>query len=251
MDTAQNDSEASLTPMSLPSRLMNVYVAPGEVFDLVRSGNTSVFNWLVPMLLCCAVGIAAFFLALSQPVIQQQLDDMQTQAIQKMVDQQKITAAQAEQSKAVVRMVTRIAAPISMVIMMFLWFFAQSLGLWLMGTKLLKAHFTFGQTMNLVGLATMIIVLGHLANTLIAVGKGNMFMNLGASLFLPGINIENRWHQVIYVVTLPKLWYFTVLALGWSKLCSLSWAKALAIVFGLWLTLRVIALFMGWGTVTL
>jgi hypothetical protein len=251
MDTDQNDSEVSVASMSLPGRLMNVYVAPGEVFDLLRTGSTSVFNWLVPVLLWCVVGITAFFMAMSQPSIQQQMDEMQNQAIQKMVDQHKITAAQAEQSKAMIRMVTRIAAPISLVIMVFAWLFAQSLGLWLVGTKLLKAQFTFRQVLNLVGLTTMIIVLGHIANTFIAIGKGSMFMNLGGSLFLSNFNLENRWHQVIYVITLPKLWYFTVLALGWSKLCSVSWAKALAIIFGVWIVLRILALFMGWGTVTL
>jgi hypothetical protein len=187
----------------------------------------------------------------SQPNIQQQMDQVQEKALQKAVEQHKITEAQIEQSKTMIRLVTRIAVPIGVVFMMFLWLFAQSLALWWVGTKLLKASFTFQQTLNLVGLATMILILGQIANALLVIGKGNMFMNLGPSLFLPDLNLENRWHQAAYVITLPKLWYFTVLALGWSKLCSISWAKALAIVFGIWIALRVLALFVGWGTVTL
>ena len=42
---------------SLASRLLNVFAAPGDVFEEIRTGTPSTANWLVPLLLACLLGV--------------------------------------------------------------------------------------------------------------------------------------------------------------------------------------------------
>jgi len=42
---------------SLGGRLVNMFAAPGDVFEEIRTSTPSSANWLVPLLLSCLVGV--------------------------------------------------------------------------------------------------------------------------------------------------------------------------------------------------
>jgi len=44
---------------SLAGRLLNVFAAPGDVFDGLKTANSSVANWLVPILIVMLVTITS------------------------------------------------------------------------------------------------------------------------------------------------------------------------------------------------
>src|SRR6516162_4011560 len=99
---APTSEEASATRsgtgMSLAGRLMNVFAAPGEVFEEVRIRPPSVANWLVPMLIFAVVGTIGAFIMFSQPAIIQQIHEQQAAAMDKQVKDGKLTQAQADQA---------------------------------------------------------------------------------------------------------------------------------------------------------
>src|SRR5574341_368923 len=70
---------------SLFERLTNVFVAPGEVFDEVKSSRSSVANWLVPVILSALVGVASVFVIFSQDNIVQQVREQQELALEKQL----------------------------------------------------------------------------------------------------------------------------------------------------------------------
>ncbi len=86
--------------MSLAARLENIYAVPGDVFAEIRAAGPSVANWLVPVLIACAVGVASVFVVFSQPAIQQQIREKQSAAMEKrfgeMVKAGKMTQEQAD-----------------------------------------------------------------------------------------------------------------------------------------------------------
>src|SRR5258708_2426082 len=72
--------------MSPGARLMNVFVAPGEVFGTVKAGPPSTGNWLAPALLMCLVGIVATFVAFSQDSIMQQMKEQEERDLEKKLE---------------------------------------------------------------------------------------------------------------------------------------------------------------------
>src|SRR5437867_12676706 len=70
-------TEIPKQPSSLLGRLANVYAAPGEVFDEIKSAPASVTNWLVPVLLGCLVGVIYTLVAFSQESVLHSLRETQ------------------------------------------------------------------------------------------------------------------------------------------------------------------------------
>ena len=84
---------------SLASRLMNVFAAPGDVFEDLKTAKPAAGNWLVPVLIVTLATIASFLVILSQPTVQQQIVEMQEKAIDQQVAAGKIKADQAKAFK--------------------------------------------------------------------------------------------------------------------------------------------------------
>ena len=85
--------------MSLGGRLLNVFAAPGDVFDEVKTAKDSAANWLVPALILILVSWAAAVVIFSQDSIKHQLTEITDRAVQKQVDTGHLTEQQAEQAR--------------------------------------------------------------------------------------------------------------------------------------------------------
>src|SRR5579872_5876534 len=133
--------------MSLGARLVNVLAAPGEVFDQVKRAGESTANWLAPGLILMLVSWVGAWLVFSQGSIQQQLREITDQAVEKQVQKGKLSEQQAEQARAVGEKFGSIGskigayvAPVFAAIAVPFWW---GLILWLVGTKALKADFSY------------------------------------------------------------------------------------------------------------
>src|SRR6266567_4701928 len=93
---------------SLAGRLLNVFAAPGDVFEEIRTSAPSTANWFVPLLLSCLIGVCYVFVVFSQETILQSMREAQEKAMQKQVDAGKLTQQQAEQR---LEMAQRFAGP--------------------------------------------------------------------------------------------------------------------------------------------
>ena len=54
---ANPDSEPQPVQTTLWSRLLNVFAAPGDVFEEVKNSKPSTANWLAPALIYILVGV--------------------------------------------------------------------------------------------------------------------------------------------------------------------------------------------------
>src|SRR6266511_1286241 len=88
-----------LQPMSLSSRLLNVFAAPAEVVSEVKPGERRQSDWLVPVLMAAVVGVINVWIIFSQPAVQQRMREQQAKQFQKMVDAGKMKAADAERAQ--------------------------------------------------------------------------------------------------------------------------------------------------------
>src|SRR5512138_1699306 len=137
--------------MSLAARLLNVFAVPGEVFDDIKAAVPSAANWVVPSLLLLIVGCLGVSLIYSQPAIQQQIQDMQDQMIQKMVDKKILTQEQAEKSQAGNAVGAKVGPYLGVVFTAAVGPFWWGLIIWMVGSKILKGGFEFMKAVEVAG----------------------------------------------------------------------------------------------------
>jgi hypothetical protein len=228
--------------MSLPSRLMNIYAAPGEVFDSIKSVPPAAANWLVPVLLACLIGVLNVWVMFSQPAVQQQMREQQAMKFEQMVEDGKLSSEQAQGIQENLGdtqfLIAKIAGTVGVVVVSFLWLFIVSLVLWLLARWMFKSRFAYMKTVEMVGLCTMIGALGALIQIFIIVATGNMHATLSPALLIGDFDIANRGHQALSSLNLITLWYTGVLSLGLARLTGRSFVSTAMWLFGAWLVLR-------------
>lgn len=232
------------TATSLTSRLTNVFVAPGEVFEEVSTRPTNHANWWVPALLFVVASWLSAALLFSNPTIQQQLADVQDKALQEhfqtYIDSGKMTQAQADQAKAqatkfagIGQMVGGLITPAFQAALTPFW---GGFVLWL-GGLIFRQRFNYLKAVEVVGLTLAILAVGAIIRGLLCLATGNMFMSVGPSLFIKDFNASNPVHTSLLTIDIFVLWGLWLRGVGLAKLTSTSCAKALAWVFGVWITL--------------
>ncbi|MHB8520872.1 MAG: YIP1 family protein [Limisphaerales bacterium] len=255
MDAPTPPSLSEASPVAatpLGARLMNVFVAPGEVFEEVKAGPPATGNWLAPMLLACVVSVAFVWVVFSQDTILRSVREAQEKQIQKMVDAGKL---QKDQAQAALNAIERFSSPrilkiggsIAAVAGNVGFLFLLAVVLWLVGNKGFKAPFTYLQAVEVCGLASMINVLGAIVSSLVIVIMGNLQMSLGPVLLVRNFDPANKLHALLSSLNLPMLWYVGVLAVGLSKLSGVSFGKAALWAYGLWAALILALVLPGWG----
>jgi len=227
---------------SLAGRLLNVFAAPGEVFDEVRAAPPSVANWLAPALISAIVGILSVIIMFSQPAIIQQIHEQQAKALDDRVSAGKMTRAQADQAEAMsekfsgpaIMMITgSFGAVCSSFVRVFWW----ALVLWLLGLIFLKTKLDYLKTAEAAGLATMISVLGTLVTLLLTVILGKM-TTPSLALLVDHFDPKNGLHVALAAVNLFALWQVGVMAAGLARLSGASFSKALGLTTGYWVAIQ-------------
>ena len=238
--------------MSLGSRLANVFVCPGEVFDQVKMGRPSTGNWLIPLLLSCVMMVVFTIVAFSQPIVLQQFKDQQGRQFQKMVQQKKLTQEQADKvaegsARFLESTTFKIIGGLGAMVGGAAWFIVMALVLWVLGSKILHGNYGYMQSMEMVGLASMIGLLGGIVGILLVVAKGTMMVNLGPSFFIGDFDYSNKLHQVLVSCNLLTFWYMGVLAIGVSRLSGACMGKCAGWIFGVWGIVRAATILSGYA----
>ncbi|MBU6401827.1 MAG: YckD family protein, partial [Verrucomicrobia bacterium] len=142
-----------VTATSLASRLTNVFVVPGEVFDEVKAGPAQTTNWLVPVLFSCLAAVVFSLVVFSQDRILYAIREAQQKQIQKMVDSGKLPKDKADAAvSAIERFVTptllKISGAAGGIAASFGQLFLAALVVWLIGAKVFKAQFGYMQAVE-------------------------------------------------------------------------------------------------------
>jgi hypothetical protein len=244
---------AAPTPTtSLTGRLLNVFAAPGDVFDEIKATPPSVVNWLVPALIYAVVGAISMCIMFAQPAIQQTIHDQQVKVLDQRVQQGKMTQAQEDQALQFMdkimgpRMLAAVGSA-GMVIYGFVSLFGWALVLWLLGRWFLKAQFDYMKALEVAGLSSIILILGLVIGALLAAILGRLYATPGLALLVSDFDPKNRLHLLLGAVNVFYLWHAGVLAIGLAKLSGASTAKPLAVVFGFWVLIELLLIGVGLG----
>jgi len=225
---------------SVWSRLANVVVEPGTVFEEVNASPHSAANWLVPVLLLTVVGIIASFVIFSQPNIVQKIHEQQGKAIDAQVHAGKMSQADADRAMAMIdkfagptalKIYGCIGAPINSFVRVFWW----ALILWLLSLVFLKNRFSFMKAVEVSGLTTVIISLGGVVGLLLTMYLGRFGASPSLALAVSDFDLTNRVHLLMAGANIFYFWEIGVLSAGLSRLSGASFSKSLALVGGYWL----------------
>jgi hypothetical protein len=242
-DTETLTPEPAPAPSSLVGRMANVFAAPGEVFDEVKSSPSCAANWLVPALLTIVVGWVAATLIFSQDSIKHQLSEITDQAVEKQIKKTKMPEQQAQAVRQAAEKYGSIGMKVSMVagpvVGAFITPFWWGLILWLLGAKVFKGNFDFMKAVEVAGLSNLIGLLEAIIKTFLILGLGNLFASPSLALFVKEFDPQNTMHSLLAVVNVMTFWGLAVKSIGLARLSGASFGKAAIWVFGLW------AAFMG------
>ena len=224
---------------SLIARLMNVFVAPGEVFDEIKTSPPQPANWIVPLVLTMIVGVIYTLVVFSQPAVIQKMQEAQEKKFQEMVASGKMTQAQADQTiEAVQKWMSpgfmKIMGCVGSVVVSTAMLFLASLIFWAVGKRALHGNFTYMKAVEAVGLANTINVLGAIVAMLLAVIYGNMRMTLGPVLLVSPFDEANTMHRILSALNLTSIWYVAVASIALARLSGATFAKAAVWLFAIW-----------------
>jgi hypothetical protein len=238
-DSNPPPESASTGPASLGNRLMNMFIAPTEVFDEAKASPPNALNWVVPMILAIVLGIGYSLVVFSQPVILQGLREAQEKSIQQRLEAGKMTQQQADQAQAVSEKfmtptILKMFGIGGVFVFQIVMLFVFSLAIWLVGKYAFKSPFSYARAMDVVGLATMPAIPGVIIATLLAVIYGNLYMTPGPVLLVDHFDGLNKLHRTLSALNVFYLWTIALMALGLARLSGASFWKACAWGFGLW-----------------
>jgi hypothetical protein len=248
--TTENSTEA-VHEMNLPARLMNVYAAPGEVFDNVRARPFRAANWLVPALILIVVSWACSFLVFQQPAVEQQLKDMAVQSLEKQVNSGKLSAEQAEQAQAIAEKYAMVGSKVGAAAMPLFSGLAMPfiLGVvvWLVGTKALNGQFSYMKAVEVSALAGMIVVLDTIVRSCLIILTGNVFASLSPVLLVKNYNPQEFSHALLGALNLMTFWALAVRSIALARLSGASTGRAAVWTFCLWAVYTGLTLAVGFG----
>jgi hypothetical protein len=241
---------------SLAGRMMNVFVSPGEVFEEVRNRPASVANWLVPMLIYAVAGIIGAFIMFSQPAILQQIHEQQAAAMDKQVKDGKLTQAQADQALQVaekfsgptmMKIIGSVGSVVVSAVHVIWWAFI----LWLLAALFLKTKVPFQKSVEVAGLATMILVLAAVVTVLLTVITAKLGITLSPALLVSNYDVKNKAHLALAAINVFSIWQIVVLASGLARLTGTGFTKSLLVLGVYWIIYCAFFIVIGFGTVAL
>jgi hypothetical protein len=222
--------------------MTDVFISPSEVFDEVKMSPPNHANWIWPLVAAIIVGIVYVMVIFSQPAVLQTMKDAQDKKIQHMVAKGKITQDAADKMRenfekvATPELLKAIWIAITIVGNLISLFLTAAV-VWLIGRFAFRAYFDYMKSVEVVGLALMITVVGGIVKLLLDVIYGSASMSAGPVLFVKHFDPENKVHLLLAALSVTSLWYVAVLAVGLARLSGTSFWKAAAWMFGLWVVL--------------
>ena len=219
-----NPGSALIAPTSVYHKMINLLAAPGEVFEEVAATKPTAVNWRLPTLLVCLAGIIGLQIMSDPPMAASQVQD-----------------ANAIGGGIVDRHLLAGTGPVVSSLMICLGAFGGMLWsavvLWIIGRWFLGAQFSFGKSVEVAALSSVVLVLGTVMTGLLITVTGDFNTRPALSLFTdaePG----SRVRLVLEALNVFHIWAAMVLAAGLSKLSGAAFKECAFWVFGYWIVTR-------------
>lgn len=214
--------------LTLPQRLLCVFYAPRASFEAVVERENS-HDWLVPVLIACAVGLAAHQLTLDivadleAPAVQEQMEQMSEEEREQYV-----------QGVQVLRTHGWMMVPIGL----FISLVVVSVVVLMVARFLFNAEVTYRQMLVVKGYASLIAIPEWIVRTPLMLVGGSAEVHTGLGAFVPEAMAGTFAGRLLSAVNFFDVWQLWVMGVGLSVMTGVSTKKALItllVLWGLWI----------------
>ncbi len=237
--------------MSLFWRLINLFVAPSELFDHIALAPTHTVNWFLPLILNWIAVVFFTLAAFSNSAVIQEMRDLQASSLNKQVENGKMTAAQRDGALETIEKfskLTPIFGSISGVVAIALFAFITSGVIWLIANKVFRANVEFAKAMEIYGLASLVSVPGTFVKLALVTLRGSINVGVNPGFFFSDVPVGSPASTALAAVDLFILWLVLLISLGVAKVTRRSLSMSAAWFGGLWLVFAL--LFTGISALT-
>jgi hypothetical protein len=253
MEEHHDAGEPTVQPMSFTDKMINVYAAPGDLFENVRLTGKTPSNWVIPMILFIAVAIGLSQLVLNNPSLNDQMSSMISKRFEENIAKQNMSPEQAEQARKAYESFMKpgsmwftISQIGGIAVMTPIALLAISLLYWLIGKTAMSAQAPYGKVVEVIGLTFFISIAEQVVTTLLMVIVDNIHATPSAALaVLAQFNPENKLHLALAKLNVFTFWDLSVVSIGLSRLFQRDLPKVLVLVFALWLLWSVATVLAG------
>ncbi len=231
--------------LTFMDKAAGVFYEPSRVFNSLKTSGVKSSDWLIPVLLLAIFSSISLYVRFSSPDLRFQMVQMREQAIDKMVNEGKITSDQAQQQKTNLESGSAAVMGIGIFgafVAAFVIFFIIS-GIWfLVGKFGLKADMNYTHAMGIVGLSEWIMVVGVIVGTVLSVALSRLDGGLQLGL-LTQMNMQSKAYLLLSKIDLFTIWSLAVIAIGLGAMSGKKGFQSAVWVFGIWIVWELISVF--------
>jgi hypothetical protein len=244
-----DDQQALPSAPSLGSTISDVFVSPSEVFQNLKHTAPSPILWVAPLIATLLIVVVSVIMIFTNNALKSEMKETQSKAIQKMVDEGKLTQEQADKAEAQAESMGAMMIVFGIVggvIFIAAFYFGGALFLWLANKTVLKSAVGYGKHLELYGIASWIGVLGGIVTVLMMVGLGTMAATPSGALALIGsFDPTNKLHMLLASLNIFSIWQTAVIGIGLSKFSDKQPGAGIGIAFALWIVWIALSILLG------
>ncbi len=232
----------------LGSIIMNVFSSPGEAFLGLRESESRATLWLIPLILLIVLASVSSTIMFTNETLKGQILESRDRAVQKQVDEGKMTQEQADQAKSQMENMGSMFIAIGIVgsvVVLSVMMFGAGLALWLVDKLALKSTAGYGKHLELYGISSWIGLFGGIVTLLMIVGLNTLYASPSAALAVySSFDPMNTTHKILAAINIFSIWQAIVLGIGISKLSDKPSSTGIGVVTGLWVVWVLIQVFL-------
>lgn len=208
----------------LTARLLQVFYAPRRSFEAV-AGREQARDWLVPVLVACAVGLVAYQVAVT--LVEEQTLTASRQWLEQHSPEER---ARYEQGLQTMRTFGWVMVPIGL-------FFSLVSVAWiglLLCRFLFRAEVTYRQMLVAKGYASLIAAPEWVARTLITLTVGSSEVYTGPGALLPAALADSFAGRALQAMNLFDLWQIWIMGAGLAVMARVPVRRSRLALLALW-----------------
>jgi hypothetical protein len=229
--------------------ISDIFTSPGDVFQALKGTASASLLWVFPLIGSILVAVIMVIMMFTNESLKSEMKEIQSKAIQKMVDEGKMPQEQADtiESSYDSRLGMMIGfGIIGAAIFIALYFFGGALFLWLADKLVLKSPEGYGKHLELYGISSWIGVLGGFITLLMILGLGSITATPSAALAVFGnYDPTSNLHKVLTAINIFSIWQTAVIGIGLSKFSGKTTTMAMSVAFVMWVIWIAISVALG------
>jgi hypothetical protein len=237
----------SAPTISLSDIIINVFSAPADAFEGIRTSPARASVWLIPLILLIVLSATSIWTVFSNDTLRDQALQVQRERIQEQARTGKITQEQADQALEGMSRGGGMMAAIGIVfgaITLTIVFFLTAVVFWLVGKFALKAEGGYGKYLELWGASQWIGILGGIITLLMIVAMNSLYATPSAALaVVQHFNQHDTTHRILASLNVFTLWQMIVVGIGLAKFAGKPSGTGIGVALGLWVVWVLISVF--------